>query len=76
VFFATARLTQFMSMLFTQVFHIPTLEIHSRRAQDKRTATSDDFRKQDNVILFSSDVSARGARTAPLVCATLTLWVP
>lgn len=60
VFFATARLTQFMSMLFTQVFHIPTLEIHSRRAQDKRTATSDDFRKQDNVILFSSDVSARG----------------
>jgi hypothetical protein len=33
VFFATARLTQFMSMLFTQVFKIPTLEIHSRRAQ-------------------------------------------
>jgi len=33
VFFATARLTQFMSMLFTQVFHLPTMEIHSRRAQ-------------------------------------------
>jgi ATP-dependent RNA helicase MSS116 len=60
VFFATARLTQFMSMLFTQVFHLPTMEIHSRRAQDKRTATSDEFRKSSNVILFSSDVSARG----------------
>ena len=36
------------------------LEIHSRLSQSARTRTSDMFRDGTNMILFSSDVSARG----------------
>ena len=35
-------------------------EIHSRKSQSQRTKTSDEFRKGTDMILFSSDVSARG----------------
>eukprot|EP01036_Dinobryon_divergens_P031075 gene31075-40415_t len=44
VFFATARQT----------------EIHSRKSQGARTRASDEFRLGKEVIMFSSDVSARG----------------
>jgi len=60
VFFVTARLTQFMAALFNSCLGIPTLEIHSRKSQGNRTTTSQSFRNGKNVILFSSDVSARG----------------
>ena len=59
-FFVTARMTQFMANLFNDCLGIPTLEIHSRKSQSQRTSTSDKFRKGKNVIMFSSDVSARG----------------
>jgi ATP-dependent RNA helicase MSS116 len=36
------------------------LEIHSRLSQSKRTKVSDQFRDGDNLVMFSSDVSARG----------------
>ena len=59
VFFTTARLTGYMATLF-QKMQMNVLEIHSRKSQAQRTKTADIFRDNSNVILFSSDVSARG----------------
>lgn len=59
VFFTTARLTQFCSELFERMGR-PVLEIHSRKSQMHRTRVSDRFRKEKSVIMFTSDVTARG----------------
>ena len=59
VFFTTARQTGFMSEIFQKMGH-NVLEIHSRKSQSQRTKTSEQFKESVNVILFSSDVSARG----------------
>ena len=59
VFFTTARVTQYMGMLFNRMEY-DVLDIHSRKSQAARTKVSDQFRKGNNMILFSSDVSARG----------------
>lgn len=60
VFFPTARAAQFMAQLFAQSGFKGTLEMHSRKSQAVRTKTADTFRKSKRVMLFSSDVSARG----------------
>lgn len=75
VFFVTARLTQFMAALFNSCLGIPTLEIHSRKSQGNRTTTSQSFRNGKNVILFSSDVSARGV-DYPDVTLVLQVGIP
>lgn len=59
VFFTTARVASFSSRLFNHA-ECPTLELHSRLSQSKRTKTSDQFRDGTKLVLFSSDVSARG----------------
>jgi ATP-dependent RNA helicase MSS116 len=74
-FFVTARMTQFMANLFNDCLGIPTLEIHSRKSQSQRTSTSDKFRKGKNVIMFSSDVSARGV-DYPDVTPVLQMGLP
>lgn len=74
VFFSTARLVQWAAALF-QLCHIPVLEIHSRKKQKHRTQTSDHFRAGNKVILFSSDVSARGL-DYPGVSLVVQLGVP
>ncbi|RHY16718.1 hypothetical protein DYB25_005977 [Aphanomyces astaci] len=58
-FFPTARAAGFMAQLFLAAKY-PILEMHSRKSQAHRTKAADVFRTQDNQILFSSDVSARG----------------
>ncbi|RHY33404.1 hypothetical protein DYB32_001640 [Aphanomyces invadans] len=58
-FFPTARAAGFMAQLFLAAKY-PILEMHSRKSQSHRTKAADVFRTQDNQILFSSDVSARG----------------
>ncbi|GMH60491.1 hypothetical protein TrRE_jg4123, partial [Triparma retinervis] len=61
VFFTTARVTGFMAQLFTAMGDFgEVLEIHSRKSQSVRTKTSERFRKSQNAIMFTSDVSARG----------------
>ncbi|CEG40794.1 dead deah box rna [Plasmopara halstedii] len=60
VFFPTARSAQFMAQLFQAAGFPGILEIHSRKSQSARTKTADAFRKSRKVIMFSSDVSARG----------------
>ena len=59
VFFTTAKMTQMASELFNAM-GIPVLEMHSRKTQPQRTATSAKFREQHRVIMFTSDVTARG----------------
>ena len=38
----------------------PVLEMHSRKSQSARTKAAELFRNGKNVIMFTSDVSARG----------------
>ena len=59
VFFATARQTQLFAEVFAAMGR-PVLEIHSRRSQAQRTRVSDQFRAGAGLVMFSSDVSARG----------------
>ena len=59
VFFTTARVTGYMSQLLMKC-GLNILEMHSRKSQSVRTKTSDIFRRSTDVIMFSSDVSARG----------------
>ncbi|KAF1335328.1 Dead/deah box RNA helicase, partial [Globisporangium splendens] len=60
VFLPTARAAQFMAQLFVKAKFPNVLEMHSRKSQSARTKAADAFRKGKNVIMFSSDVSARG----------------
>ena len=59
VFFVTARLTQLNAEVFNLMGY-NVLEIHSRKSQSYRTKTSDKFRNNNNIIMFTSDVTARG----------------
>ena len=76
VFFVTARLTQLYSEAFARLDGLPkVLEMHSRRSQSARTKVADEFREGDNLILFSSDVSARGM-DYPDVTAVIQVGMP
>jgi ATP-dependent RNA helicase MSS116 len=59
VFFTTARMTGFMAQIFGDA-GIDVLEIHSRKSQGHRTSTSERFKNGKRMVLFSSDVTARG----------------
>ena len=60
VFFPTTAMCQFFSHIFTNVYKIPVIELHSKKSQGNRTYTSKLFRQLDKGILFTTDVSARG----------------
>jgi ATP-dependent RNA helicase MSS116 len=60
VFFPTSQLTSFYSALFNNGLKIPVMELHARKTQAARTATSKRFRSHPSGILFTTDVSARG----------------
>ncbi|KAF4047254.1 Helicase conserved C-terminal domain [Phytophthora infestans] len=60
VFLPTARSAQFMAQLFQSAGFQNVLEMHSRKSQSARTKAADAFRKGKKMIMFSSDVSARG----------------
>eukprot|EP00177_Eucheuma_denticulatum_P000802 GFKZ01001453.1.p1 GENE.GFKZ01001453.1~~GFKZ01001453.1.p1 ORF type:complete len:446 (+),score=48.80 GFKZ01001453.1:671-2008(+) len=59
VFFATARLTSFFAQLFNAMGKY-VLEIHSRKTQFERNKVSNMFRAGNKLIMFTSDVTARG----------------
>ena len=59
VFFTTARGAGYMAELFTAA-GFTVVEMHSRKNQNQRTKAADIFRTGNRVIMFSSDVSARG----------------
>ncbi len=71
VFFTTARLTGYMAGVFEKMpvpkgpiaggatrFNI--VEMHSRKSQGYRTGAAERFRSGFGILMFSSDVSARG----------------
>ena len=61
VFFPTTTQVAFFSSLFNFGLRRPVLEIHSRKKQDVRSRTSDQFRRsKGGSVMFTSDVSARG----------------
>jgi len=74
VFFTTARVAGFMAELFRADPRYPhyddtsLLEMHSRKSQSYRTNVAKKFTNQSNVILFSSDVSARGVDYPDVTC--------
>lgn len=59
VFLPTARHAGLMAQLF-QGMGVNVLEMHSRKSQAQRTKTSELFRTGSCLVMFSSDVSARG----------------
>ena len=60
VFFPTARIVSFWSQLFTDQAGLRVLEMHSRKSQAQRGKLVDEFRAASNLIMFSSDLTARG----------------
>jgi ATP-dependent RNA helicase MSS116 len=70
VFFPTARFTGYMAGVFERMtiagskpgqqrkFNI--IEMHSRKSQGYRTSASEKFRLGSGIMMFSSDVTARG----------------
>lgn len=59
VFFTTARVTGYMAELFTAA-GMNIVEMHSRKSQSYREKASEKFRVGKNILMFSSDVTARG----------------
>ncbi|KAJ1405091.1 P-loop containing nucleoside triphosphate hydrolase protein [Ochromonadaceae sp. CCMP2298] len=59
LFFATARQTGYCAEVLNAL-GLNVLEIHSRKSQGHRTRVSEEFRTGKNMIMASSDVSARG----------------
>ncbi|CAM9673398.1 unnamed protein product, partial [Ascophyllum nodosum] len=74
VFFTTARLTQFYAEL-CNFMGFSVLEIHSRKSQGHRTKVTERFRNGRGLIMFTSDVSARGM-DYPDVSAVLQVGLP
>lgn len=59
VFFPTARIVGFWAQIFNHI-GVRVLEMHSRKSQAQRGKLVTEFRSGKNLIMFSSDVSARG----------------
>ena len=74
VFFVTARLTQLYAELFNAL-GLGVLEMHSRKSQPQRTRVADAFRDGKKLVMFSSDVSARGM-DYPDVTAVVQVGLP
>ena len=63
VFFSTANQVAYYAGLFNAGLRHRVLEIHSRKSQEARSRTSDNFRRAtpgSGAVMFTTDVSARG----------------
>ena len=65
VFLTTARMTGYMATIFERTVlpgnvRLKVVEMHSRKSQGQRTAAAERFRAGSGMVMFSSDVSARG----------------
>ena len=75
IFLTTARLTQLYAELFNGLGVSGVLEIHSRKSQPQRTRVAEQFRAGSRMLLFTSDVSARGM-DYPDVTAVVQVGLP
>ena len=69
----TAKGTAYMATLFDKA-GFPIVEMHSRKSQAYRTRVAEEFRRGKDLIMMSSDVSARGM-DYPDVTYVLQVWV-
>ncbi|KAJ3019838.1 hypothetical protein HKX48_001713 [Thoreauomyces humboldtii] len=60
VFFATTKVVAYLAGVFNDLPGMDVLEIHSKLTQVQRSRVAGRFRRAENGILFTSDVSARG----------------
>lgn len=60
VFLPTAHLTALYAEAFSSAGLGGVVEIHSRKSQPQRDRASAQFRSDSRLVMFSSDVSARG----------------
>eukprot|EP00667_Euglena_gracilis_P006584 EG_transcript_6644 len=67
VFFNTTCLTECMARLFRHV-GVDALEMFGRKKPAVREAVSHQFRTQSDVVMFTSDVSARGMDYPDVTC--------
>eukprot|EP00668_Euglena_longa_P011734 GGOE01014149.1.p1 GENE.GGOE01014149.1~~GGOE01014149.1.p1 ORF type:complete len:548 (-),score=188.69 GGOE01014149.1:273-1916(-) len=67
VFFNTTHLTECMARLFRHL-NVDALEMFGRKKPTAREAVSRQFRTQSNVVMFTSDVSARGMDYPDVTC--------
>jgi len=74
VFLPTANQAEFFSLLF-QSLKMQNYAMHSKKEQSYRRRISDLFRSESHLIMFSSDVSARGV-DYPDVTLILQLGLP
>ncbi|GMH22711.1 hypothetical protein Nepgr_024554 [Nepenthes gracilis] len=74
VFCTTGMVTSLVYLLFREM-QLNVREIHSRKPQLYRSQISDEFRQSKNIILISSDVSARGMNY-PDVTLVIQVGVP
>lgn len=56
----TARLAGLYAELVSAIGGYTVLEMHSRKSQPHRTRVAEQFREGSDIVMFSSDVSARG----------------
>jgi len=75
VFFNTARLAGMFAELLTVIGGYTVLEMHSRKSQPHRTRMAEQFREGTNLVMLSSDVSARGM-DYPDVTSVLQVGMP
>ncbi|EFJ48047.1 hypothetical protein VOLCADRAFT_91218 [Volvox carteri f. nagariensis] len=75
VFLPTANLTAYYAEAFTVAGLRGVLEIHSRKSQAQRDRASAQFRSESRLVMFSSDVSARGV-DYPNVTYVIQLGAP
>lgn len=88
IFFPTARLVQFYAEIFQKItkgvdvvlpnnktMKLPSWELHSKKTQGYRNRVSDEFRKAEMGVLFTSDVSARGV-DYPNVSQVIQIGMP
>lgn len=60
VFFPTTSQVAYFSEIFNRGLGYRVLEIHSKKDQNARSRTSEQFRHAARSVMFTSDVSARG----------------
>ena len=68
VFTTTAKMAQFLADVFRAAGMPDTLELHSRLSQPQRNAVTRAFAQNTGMVLFASDVIARGVDFPDVTC--------
>ena len=75
VFFPTYKMVQYAHQIFSSLPSLDILQIYSLMTQSQRSQVSDTFRKSTGVVLFTTDISARGV-DYPNVTLVIQMGMP